>query len=146
VIPYIWNSKIVTFDTRDITGKAINKYIACPADREEIPRKSILYGIPEKWGKTGICVEGCTDVWRMGQYSFSTSGIKYTPQQVRIIAKSFKRVAVCFDPEPQAIVQANKLIAELKFRKIDAFRVDLLSKDPGDLSDSEAQYIVQQII
>ena len=90
-------------------------------------------------------MEGPTDVWRMGVNSVCTSGIKYTPAQVRILAKNFKRIPVIFDDEPQAIIQANKLVADLKFRGVNSFRVDIKG-DPGGLSQSEADYLVKQLI
>jgi len=145
VIPFIWDYKEVSFDSRDITGKHFAKYMACPKERELIPHKRILYGKQELWKSTGIIVEGPTDTWRLGVYSCATSGIKFTPKQVRVIAKAFKRVAVCFDDDPQAIEQANKLVSELKFRGVDAFRVDI-EGDPGAMKQSEADYLVKQLI
>ena len=144
-IPFFVGSQMVTFDTRTIAKNSTAKYIACPENRELIPRKSILYGLEQHWTDTIILVEGCTDVWRMGVHSAAVSGIKYTSKQLRLIAKRFKRVAVLFDPDPQAIIQANKLVADLRFRGVDAFRIDIDS-DPGDLEQSEADYIVKQII
>jgi len=145
VIPYMWGDEIVSFDCRDITNKSQYKYMACSEAREKINHKHILYGSQPLWGDTGICVEGCTDVWRMGVNSFATSGIKYTPKQLRLIAKTFKRVPVLFDPDPQGIKQANKLISDLKFRGVDSFRVDI-ETDPGDLTQTEADYLVKQLI
>jgi len=145
IIPFIWDGKQVSFDSRDITNKHMAKYMACPKDRELIPHKSILYGKQEAWKETGICVEGPTDVFRCGIHSFATSGIKYTIQQVRTISKNFKRVAVCFDDDPQAINQANKLVAELKFRGVDAFRVDI-EGDPGSMKQEDADYLVKQLM
>jgi len=145
IIPFIWNGQQVSFDSRDITGKHLNKYMACPKDRELIPHKEILYGKQEKWKETGILVEGPTDVWRMGTSSCAVSGIKYTPKQVRIIATTFTRVAVCFDDDPQAKLQAAKIVAELKFRGVDAFRVDI-EGDPGSMKQSDADYLVKQLI
>ena len=145
VIPFIWNNRQVSFDSRDITGKAMNKYQACPLNRELIPHKSILYGRQDKWTDKGILVEGPTDVWRFGSSSFATSGIKYTPKQVREMARIFKRIAVCCDDDPQALIQANKIVAELKFRGVDAFRVDI-EGDPGSMPQDEADYLVKQLI
>lgn len=147
IIPFTWNGRIVSFDSRDITNKHPNKYMACPDERETIGHKQILYGKQEKWGETGICVEGPSDVWRLGFNAFATSGIKYTTKQVRIITKHFKRVAVMFDNEIQALIQANNLVADLRFRGVDAFRIDLNEgADPGSLSQKEANYLVKQII
>jgi len=145
MIPYYWNYEQVSFDSRDVTGKNTSKYMACPKNREIIPHKEILYGAQEKWNSTGICVEGCTDVWRFGDNSFAVSGIKYTPKQVRLITKTFKRVFVCFDgEESQALEQANKLVSELKFRGVDSFRVDI-EGDPGGMDQKEANYLVKQL-
>lgn len=145
IIPFIWEGKQVSFDSRDITGKDPGRYKACPKDRELIEHKHILYGKQDCWKETGICVEGPTDTWRLGVHSFAVSGIKYTPAQVRVIAKTFKRVAVCFDADPQAKVQANKIISELKFRGVDAFRVDI-EGDPGSMEQEDADYLVKQLL
>jgi hypothetical protein len=166
IIPYVWNGKQVSFDARDITGKAMTKYQACPLEREIIPHKDILYGKQEAWKETGICVEGTTDVWRLGARSFATSGINFMPKQLKIIAKTFKRVAVVFDSSPkkekslsiesikansniskemQAEKQAKELIAELRFRGVDAFRVSIIG-DPATMEQSEADYFVKQLI
>ena len=147
IIPYEWDNQTVSFDSRSISihGSDKTRYKACPKERELTDHKTILYGKQKYWKDTGICVEGPTDVWRLGPFSFAVSGIQYTPKQIRVIAKHFKRVAVLFDPESQAREQADKLIADLKFRAVDAFRIDL-NCDPGDLPQDEADYIVKQII
>ena len=167
IIPYIWEGRQVSFDARDITGKTSIKYMACPLEREIIPHKDILYGKQESWENTGICVEGTTDVWRLGKNAFATSGIAYTPKQVSLIAKIFKRVAIIFDEgeekekgffdlktiqknlnlskELQSKKQAKSLIAELRFRGVDAFKVSIKG-DPASLSQNEADYLVKQLI
>ncbi len=145
IIPIIWNSEEVSFTSRDITEKTEVRYLTCPKDRELINHKNILYGKQERWGSTGICVEGPTDVWRFRTKAFGTFGIKYTNTQVRLITKLFKRVAVAYDDEPQAVQQALSLVADLKFRGVDAFRVPIVG-DPGGMSQEEADYLVKQII
>jgi DNA primase len=145
LIPFIWDGQQVSFDSRDITGKDPGRYKACPKDRELIPHKEILYGKQECWKETGILVEGPTDVWRFGTYSCACSGIKFTSTQVRLLASKFTRVAVCFDSDPQADIQAAKMVAELKFRGVDAFRVDI-EGDPGSMKQSNADYLVKQLI
>jgi DNA primase len=147
IIPYYWNGQIVSFDSRDITGRANNKYMACPEDREIIPRKSIIYGLQEYWEDVGICVEGPTDVWRLGKHAFAVSGIQYTYAQVKLISQIFKRVWVVFDPEPQAQRQANKLVAELRFRGVEANNIILdAGKDPGSLTQKEADNLVSKLL
>jgi hypothetical protein len=145
IIPFYWDDKIVSFDSRDITNKTDVRYKACPKERELIPHKDIIYGKQKHWGKTGICVEGPTDVWRLGFNSFCVSGIKYTPKQVRLMVSLFRRIMVVFDDDPQAIIQANLLVSELKFRGCDAKRIDIIG-DPGEMDQSEADYLVKQLI
>jgi DNA primase len=136
---------MISFDSRDITNKTKTKYIACPEEREIINHKHILFGKQEKWGSTGICVEGTFDVFRLGFDAFATSGIKYTSKQLRLIAKTFKRVPIIFDDDPQAIEQADKLAADLRFRGVDSFRVDIPG-DPGGMSEQEAKYLVKSLL
>jgi hypothetical protein len=151
IIPFEWNGKVVSFDSRDISGKALTKYQACPLERETVPHKEILFGKQSAWKNTGICVEGPFDVFRFGVHSFATSGIQFTPAQVRIMAKTFKRIAVCYDGESEtsqelaAYEQATTLISELKFRGVDAFRVTIKG-DPGSIEQEEANYLVKQLI
>lgn len=145
-IPYMWNSQMVSFDTRDVTGKQENKYKAIPLDYEILPRKEILFGNMEAWGKTGVIVEGAFDVFSLGELAAATSGIKYKAEQVRVIARSFKKVGVVFDGEPQAQKAAKNLVSELRFRGINAMNFTLNGdNDPGDLNRKEAKDLVNHI-
>jgi hypothetical protein len=173
IAPIHWNGQEVSFQARDITGKSKLKYISCPEDRELIDLKRLIYGQSENWKDVGICVEGITDAWRFGSVAFSTFGIKYTDEQVRLIGKIFKRVFICFDSsteveentiediktntiglyidhtiskEQQAKHQAEKLMGDLKFRGVDAIQIPLPKGDPGGLKQSEADYLVKQLI
>lgn len=145
IAPIIWNGVRVSFQGRDITERHKLKYLTCPASRELVHHKDILYGKQTAWDFTGICVEGITDVWRFGVNAFATFGIEYTNAQIRVIAKAFHRVAVVFDYEPQAVRQANKLVADLKFRGLDAWRVDVY-EDPGSMSQTDADNLVKTIM
>jgi len=144
-IPIYWNGELVSYDTRDITDKAFAKYKACPVDREIRERKKILYGNQEAWGSTGICVEGALDVWRLGESACATSGISYTPEQVRELAKAFTKIAVIYDDEPQAIKQGRKLVKDLQFRNVDAYQIKI-DGDPGAMSPSKAKKLVKNIL
>lgn len=147
IIPIIWNGQEVSFTARDITGKSPLRYITCPKDREVIEHKHILYGKQEEWGDTGICVEGPADVWRMGVNAFATFGIKYTIQQVREMVKAFKRIFVMFDDDPQAQIQAKKLVAELKFRGVDAWHIEIQTyHDPGEMKQEHADHLVNTLL
>ena len=144
IMPIYWGNEIVSFLSRDITDKHLQKYLVCPTVREVINIKKTLYGKQDKWNDSIIVVEGVFDVWRLGVQSTAVYGIKFTPSQVRLLAK-FKKVVVMFDNDSQGIVQSKKLVAELKFRGVDSFRVDI-ADDPANLSQSEADYLVKQLI
>lgn len=147
VIPFIWNTEQVSFDSRDITDKHPYKYMACPAERERISHKDILYGKQSEWTDTAIVVEGPTDVWRFGVHAIAASGIKYTPRQVRVIAKNFKKVWVVFDSnEIQALIQAKQLVADLKFRGVRAATAFLTSGDPGRCPQEYANKFVNNLL
>ena len=146
--PIFWDGKVVSFQTRNtLPGGLSNKtkYMACPKERELIEHQTILYGDSTKWKSRGICVEGITDVWRFGEFSFGVFGIDYTPQQLRVISKRFDSVAVVFDPDPQAILQAKKLVAELRFRGVNAW-IENIETDPGEMSQDDANHLVKTIM
>lgn len=151
-IPYMWNGQLVTFDTRDVTGKAEEKYKACPKAREIIERKKILYGNQEAWDGTGICVEGAPDVWRFGDPSFATSGTSFTQDQVRLISRMFKTVYIVYDStsstskELSAQKHARELRSELRIRRVKAEIVSLEKGDPGELSQEEADKFVKSLL
>ena len=144
IIPIHWKGKQVSFHSRSISNKAIPKSKACPMDRELIHHKHIIYGKQELWRAVGVCVEGPADVWRLGPTAFCTFGIAFTQQQVMIISKIFKRVAVIFDDDPQAREQAQKLVAELRMMGLDALRIDIAG-DPAAMEQDEANYLVKHI-
>jgi len=144
IIPIMWDGKMVSFQGRDITGKTELRYKACPKDRELIEHQTILYGNQTKWKDTGICVEGVTDVWRLGPLSFAVFGISFTPSQVRIISKSFRRVVILFDDDPQAQQQADKLLGELRFRGVKTWKESIV-EDPASLKQEDADSLVKEL-
>lgn len=143
--PILWNADEVTFQTRDITNRHPLRYLACPENREIMKHKHILYGKQNKWGDIGICVEGITDVWRLGEFSFCTFGIKFTYAQLRLISNTFKRVFVIFDDESQAQQQAKELVADLRFRGVDSERI-VIKGDPASMPQNEANYLVKTLL
>lgn len=147
VIPFYWGGKIVSFDSRAISKNTDVKYLACPLELEEIPHKEILYANQKYWkDRKIIIVEGPTDTWRFGPKSAATSGIKFTTAQLRFIANNFDRIAVVYDDNPdEAIKKAEELVAELKFRGKDAYRI-AIKGDPGAMDQNEADYLVKNII
>lgn len=141
IVPIHWDGRIVSFQGRTV-GKGIPKYRACPQDREIIPHKTILYGKQGSWSGTGICVEGVTDVWRLGSFAFATFGTTVTLAQIQQMSRYFKKVAVALDPDSSGNNAAESLIGELHLRGVKAWRAEL-DKDPGSMNREEAQVFVR---
>lgn len=147
--PIFWEGKQVSFQTRDISGRAELRYIACPEEREIIKHKHILYRLPDppfvSGKRLGIIVEGIADAWRIGRYAAATFGAKYTPEQVLQISKLFDVVVVVYDSDFTGRTQGDKLVAELRFAGIDARREEV-AEDPGSLTEAQARDFVGDII
>lgn len=146
LIPIFWNGKEVTYQTRDITEKHRLRYINCPSKYQILNPKHILYGKQERWTNKLILVEGIFDVWRLGTKSAALFGLGYTIQQLRILS-NFDHIFIVFDNDEPAQKTAQKLSSELKFRgvKVTIFN-DLPAKDPAELSQSNARYLVKYLI
>lgn len=149
IIPIEWEGEIVSYQGRDITNRHKLKYLACPKEREIVEHKTILYGKAN--GKRCVLTEGVTDVWRLGEGVKSCFGIKYRLAQIIQLAK-YDEVFLLFDPEPQAMLQAKKIKAELLFRKTIAWLpgepgspLPILDSDPGDMQQDDANYLMKQL-
>lgn len=146
LFPILWAGKEVSFQTRDYTGKQELKYKTCPEVRERVHHKHILYGHSDIWNsRKAIIVEGAFDMWRFKGKAAATLGTGYTQEQVRLIAKTFDKVIIMFDPENTAQQRAQKLAAELLFRGVKTTVYKDLPNDPGDLPQRDADYILKEL-
>jgi hypothetical protein len=111
---------------------------------ETMPIKDILYGLDFTEGmEHGVLVEGVTDAWRIGAGAVACFGIKYREPQVKLLCERFKRITVFFDPEPQAKIQAKKIIRELRAMGIKTLWVHPpKGKDAADLTSDEIKRIL----
>jgi DNA primase len=151
LIPIYWEQEVVSFQARAISNKSKIKYKACPKEREAVPHQEVLYG---KLGmgiqptRTAICVEGVTDVWRLQPFTSASVvgvfGIEFSPKQTRLLSRLFDSVVVIFDDDPQAVLQAKRLVSELRFRGTAAYHV-AITGDPGGMSWTEAKNLTKQI-
>lgn len=154
-IPMHWNGVLATFQARTLKPRSskgpgditIPKYKACPAHMEGRSIRRILYRHPETVSDYGICVEGVTDVWRMGHQAFALLGIGFSEVQIALIAELYKRIILLLDPDPQAQERATKMKVALQAFGV---KVDMRElpdgKDPAELTRQETSFLVRALL
>lgn len=149
IIPIYQNGKLVSFHSRDITGKAQIPKKACKSENEVIHFKDTLYGYDRVKSNTVIVSEGPFDVWRWGYGAVCTWGIKFTEKQVDLLS-TFKNIFIIFDsetednPEKQASEQAERLAERLAIFQ-NVWIVDSIGSDPADMPQKKADAIKRRI-
>jgi len=144
IIPIFINNKIVSWQSRDITGLANLRYITCRPEDEIIFHKYIVYGIDQIRNRRAIIVEGVPGVWRIGAGAVATFGTSFTDQQVLFISKHIDEAYILFDAEAQAQGKALELASRLSVLGVNAAVLeDALPdlSDPGDLSENRVKKI-----
>jgi len=142
----------VTYQARDVSGNARERYMSCPPEDEAVPLKHTLYGAPAAEGmETVVVVEGPTSVWRLGPGSVCTWGTAYTPEQVALLGAWPRRI-VLFDMEPEAQEAAVRLAwdctglpGETRLMYLTANDLPAGGKDPADLSDEQAAALMREL-
>lgn len=145
MIPIYIGNKLVSYVGRDITDLAASKYMSAPSEEEVHPHQFVLYGLNKCYRKVGMVVEGPSDVWRMGNGSVGTFGIKFSRPQIMQMVQRFKKLFIFYDDDPQAQKQADKMEQILKSFLIDVEILELDEGDPGALQQSEANYIMRHL-
>ena len=148
LIPIFWDGKMVSFQTRDITGRSEVKYKACPNDREIVHHRDILYG-DWKYCKRrdfAVVVEGVFDVWRVDEINepvVATFGIEYSTKQLLLLSE-LRKVQILYDPERAAQKQAKKLQADLRLYGVDC-SISTMSTDPAEASPSSVRHAIESV-
>jgi DNA primase len=143
VVPIYMSRRLVSFTTRDVTGKAHIPWVHGKPDHVILSPKECLYNI-DTVTDTALVVEGASDVWRIGDGAVATFGDKYTVEQVRLLQK-VKRAFILFDTESNAQENASKLAYDLSSFVSDVHIYQLDQGDPGDLSDKDVLEIRTEI-
>lgn len=146
IAPIYYNQEIVSYQGRDVTGKAELPYKACPKEQEIIEHKTTLYNLDNAVHDTCMVVEGIFDVWRMGDGAVATFGVGFRWAQVELLASRFKKVSLVYDGEPKAQAKARTIVQALGNLGVDAKNILLTHGDPADLSDEEAQELKGAIL
>lgn len=156
VIPIYFEGKMISYTGRDITGVQDNKYITAPESIQTYNPKHILYGVDNSDTETVLVVEGPMDVWRFGYGAVGTFGVKYTKEQIKLLASRYNNIYVLYDADRKgkgrdrtaSQKQAIELANTLQFMGKKVHRCSLLDigvKDPGDLTSSAAKRFMSEI-
>lgn len=141
IAPIFLNKKIVSYQGRDITGKAKERYMACKTEREIVHHKHTLYNIDNCEEDFIFIFEGITSVWRWGDNTAATFGIMWKQQQAKMLLR-FKKVFIFFDSDINARIQSQKLASFLSSFGIATIEINTENeKDPADLSEKEIKDI-----
>jgi len=145
VIPVYDKGRIVTYVGRDITNKAPLKYKNL-AERDSItPVKEVVYNLDNIYD-VGIICEGIFDAWRFGSHGVCVFGLQFTNAQTNALANRLKRAFIVFDSEPTAYEKAHELGSILAFQGVDVEIISIDYKDPGEMSQEEADEIKHELL
>lgn len=141
IVPFYLKKRLVTFSTRDVTGKAKLPYVNYP--NGILTTKETLYNI-DSCNDTALVVEGFIDTWKIGDGCCSTIGIMWTIKQLKLLS-GFRRVFVLFDSEYEAQQSAERLCSDLACEVNHVERLELDGDDPGSMSESDAKHLRKEI-
>jgi hypothetical protein len=147
LIPIYYKNRLVSFHSRDVTGRSTVPKKACEQEKEVIRHKELLYGFDEVPGNMVIVSEGPADKWRWGDEGVATFGIKFTEEQIEKLSV-FSNIFVVFDSKIEDGIEHEKIArrqAEELSDRLGIFnRVWLITEigcDPGELSQRRADRI-----
>lgn len=145
VIPIIFRTQMVSWQSRDITGRAELRYISASPALEVVKHKEVVYNIDNCRGQAIIVVEGLTDVWRLGDNTGATFGTGFTRAQINLLA-CYRRVFTVYDSETQAQNDAQGLCRILSGMGVETVNILLDSGDPGDMSQDDADRLKRDLL
>jgi len=147
ILPVYIRRKLVTFMTRDVTGKAETPYISQPPREAVIPCKHTLYGYDDVApGGPVVLVEGPIDQWKLGRGSLATWGTGWTMEQVALLRSLHpSKVYILYDSEEIAQDAAKQLSKAIWFCSTEVLYLDD-KKDPGELTPEEGQEVMKELI
>ena len=147
VFPIYLNSKLVSFQARDVTEKeGALRYMGATIEQSVYHYKNLLYG--QEYCSEDIVgvVEGIFDLYRMGKGFVCGFGTSLTSAQLYLLARHHKKVRFLFDPDdPRAKKKMKKYCLSLKSMGIAASSVKWDGGDPGSMKPTDAQYLRKYI-
>ena len=111
VFPITIDQALVSFTTRDITGKAKQKYLGPKFEEEVIPHMEILYGLDQVKPNLDkiIIVEGVLDAIKLNGNAVATFGTQWTRYQAKLIMQRFEKAVILYDNDEAGNERGIKL-------------------------------------
>ena len=144
IIPIFYQGNVISFQTRDVTGKAELRYKGLDKEKEILPMKEILYNIDNCKKEWVVLTEGVFDVWRFGDNCCCTFGVSYTKKQLSLLNK-YKKIFICFDSDNAGVEAAEKIGEELSLLGKECYIFTLEKKDIDSLTETELQELRKEI-
>jgi hypothetical protein len=148
IAPIYLDGRLVSYQGRDITGKAASRYKACSKENEVVHHKDTLYGVDLVPGDRAVVTEGVTKVWRLGPGSVATFGAEWTSAQAAMLARRFRSVLVAFDGDEAGWRKGRELAEALGLLGVETASIVWTTgiKDPGDLPQEDADALMREVL
>jgi hypothetical protein len=130
IAPVHHQDRIVSYQSRDITGRSALPYKACPKSNEVIHHKHLIYGIDKVTTNRLLVVEGIFDVWNIGPGAVATFGIDYTREQITILERFRGHIFIMYDAKEE---KAHEQAEQLHWRLEESEVMELSHGDPGEM-------------
>lgn len=145
IIPIHKQREIVSFISRDITGRSDLRYKNLPDSKSIVPVKETVYNL-DNVGDTAIIAEGVFDVWSFDPYGIGLFGTQYTYVQLyEIFKKQFQKLIICLDPKEEKI--ATKLAFDLS-SFVPEIKICIIQsgEDPAEAASSEIIDVKKELL
>lgn len=145
IIPIIMDREIVTYTGRDFTNKQDPRYRNAPIEAGTILTSECVYNIDTVTDRA-LILEGPTDVWKMGNETIATLGVKFSHAQInRILKKNLKKCVILFDSGAE---ESARLLADALNPYIENLGVFIMEdgNDPGSLDFNAAHKLKYDLL
>lgn len=133
IIPFYLDRKLVTFSSRDVTGKQTPKYLHLSKKESIVDPANTLYNIDSVTDRM-ILVEGVTDVWRGGDGFVGINGKFLTDRQLNMVVRKGIRSAIVMT-DSNAVAEGKKIATTLAgiIPVVEYIEYDAIEGDPDSI-------------
>lgn len=145
IFPIYFNSRIVSYQGRDITNQQTLRYKACRQSDEIINHKHLLFNLGNCNNDKIIVMEGIFDVLKFGDNSCCSFGTAFTPKQVNLLS-NYQKVFILFDNDESGYKASEKLSNILESYGVETEIITLSkNKDTGELNSIEILQLKKEL-